>query len=89
MALFLLPNEHHEMGLLFTRYILTNYGYNVVYLGSNVPLPALNEIAKNTKKISLYFCCFKLFKTKYFKTESVNIFQIAKLVVANQSLEQA
>lgn len=37
-VLFLPPGENHEMGLLMSHYILKEKGYNVVYLGNNVPL---------------------------------------------------
>jgi methanogenic corrinoid protein MtbC1 len=90
--LFLPPNEHHEMGLLFTRYLLTNYGYNVVYLGSNVPLPALNEIAKCTKiDFTLFFVISNFSKLNITKTtEAVNKYfsNCKNFVVANQTLDE-
>ena len=40
--LFLPENEFHELGLLIANYILKSTGNKVYYLGSNVPLHALN-----------------------------------------------
>ena len=36
--LFLPEGEHHELGLLFTYYLLKSRGINVIYLGANVPV---------------------------------------------------
>ena len=44
--LFLPPNEYHELGLLFTRFLLTYYGFDVIYLGANVPYSSLYQISK-------------------------------------------
>ncbi len=44
--LFLPPNEYHELGLLFTRFLLTYYGFDVIYLGANVPYSSLDQISK-------------------------------------------
>lgn len=38
VILFLLPNEHHELPILFYQYILKSYGWNCIYLGENVPI---------------------------------------------------
>jgi len=40
--LFLPENEFHELGLLIANFILRSSGNKVYYLGSNVPLEALN-----------------------------------------------
>ena len=89
--LFLPPNEHHEMGLLFTRYLLHNYGYNVVYLGTNVPLLALNEIAKNTKiDFTLFFVVSNFSQLNISKTvDSINEYfpKSKNYVVANNKLK--
>ena len=44
--LFLPENEMHELGLLFCYYILKKRGYPVIYLGPNVPIQDLEEVAK-------------------------------------------
>ena len=89
--LFLPQKEHHEMGLLFTRYLLHNKGYNVVYLGANVPLSALNEIAKNTKIDStLFFVVSNFAKLNILETSNIvnKCFSNSKnYVVSNQKLE--
>ena len=42
--LFLPENEFHEIGLLFTKFLLVQNGNNVVYLGSNVPYGTLIDV---------------------------------------------
>ena len=42
--LFLPENEFHEIGLLFTKFLLVQNGNNVVYLGSNVPYGSLIDV---------------------------------------------
>ena len=48
--LFLPPKEHHEIGLIFAKLLLIQNGYEVIYLGANVPLESLDHIA-NKKNI--------------------------------------
>lgn len=36
--LFLPEGEHHELGLLFTCYMMKSRGFRVIYLGANVPV---------------------------------------------------
>ena len=42
--LLLREGEWHEMGLLFTHYMLKKWGHRVLYLGQSVPLPECNLI---------------------------------------------
>lgn len=42
--LFLPPNEHHEIGLLFAQYILKSKGHQTLYLGQNLPYDSLQEV---------------------------------------------
>ena len=44
--LFLPENELHELGLLVSNYILRSKGYNVCYLGMDVPQSSLMESVK-------------------------------------------
>lgn len=44
--LFLPEDEFHELGLLFSCYFLRSRGKNVIYLGSNVPLPSVEHTLK-------------------------------------------
>lgn len=46
VLLFLPEDEHHELGLLFTHYLLKSRGIKVLYLGSSVPLDDLDFIIK-------------------------------------------
>jgi MerR family transcriptional regulator, light-induced transcriptional regulator len=47
--LFLPEGEHHELGLLFTQYLLKSRGVNVIYLGANVPVKDAEHIIKLKK----------------------------------------
>lgn len=47
--LFLPENEFHEIGLLFAKLLLVQYGYNVIFLGPNVPYGSLLQVAENKK----------------------------------------
>ena len=38
-------NEFHEIGLLFAKFLLIKNGFEVIYLGSNVPYGSLLELA--------------------------------------------
>jgi DNA-binding transcriptional MerR regulator len=47
--LYLPENEFHELGLLFSHYLLRYAGKNVIYLGSNVPFDTLNQAVEKIK----------------------------------------
>lgn len=47
--LFLPENEFHEIGLLFSNYLIRSKGGKVIYLGSNVPLSSIESILQQTK----------------------------------------
>jgi len=47
--LFLPENEFHEIGLLFARFLLVKNGYNVIYLGSNLPYDSLKQVDDKIK----------------------------------------
>jgi DNA-binding transcriptional MerR regulator len=47
--LFLPENEFHEIGLLFARFLLVKNGFNVIYLGSNLPYESLNQVHEKIK----------------------------------------
>jgi MerR family transcriptional regulator, light-induced transcriptional regulator len=44
--LFLPENEFHEIGLIFAKFLLINNGFEVIYLGSNVPYGSLLQLAE-------------------------------------------
>lgn len=46
ILLFLPEDEHHELGLLFTYYLLKSRGLKILYLGSSVPLDDLDFVIK-------------------------------------------
>jgi MerR family transcriptional regulator, light-induced transcriptional regulator len=54
VILFLPEGEHHELGLLYTYYLLKSRGVPVLYLGANVPLRDLEFIARLKKPDYLY-----------------------------------
>jgi DNA-binding transcriptional MerR regulator len=51
--LFLPENEFHEIGLLFSHYLIRKEGFKSVYLGSNVPLQSEVEAAAITNPDNL------------------------------------
>lgn len=42
--LFLPPGEWHDIGLIFSEYLIRSKGYPVIYLGQNVPYENLSEV---------------------------------------------
>ena len=49
VLLFLPEGEHHELGLLYTYYLMKSRGVKVLYLGANVPVKDI-EFVSNIKK---------------------------------------
>lgn len=47
--LVLPPNEWHEIGLLFSDYLLRSKGFQTVYLGANVPYDNIQSMIKQIK----------------------------------------
>ena len=96
--LFLPPNEHDEIGLLFSRFLLIKNKFNVIYLGANVPLNSIQQISK-TKKIDnlLFFAISNFSKTninetiscleKFFK--KTNKYLVANSIKENKLLEKS
>lgn len=54
VVLFLPEGEFHELGLLYTYYLLKSRGVQVVYLGANVPFSDLEFIVKLKQPHYLY-----------------------------------
>ncbi|WP_052273104.1 MerR family transcriptional regulator [Flavihumibacter solisilvae] len=54
VLLFLPEGENHEIGLLYTYYLLKSRGVNVLYLGANVPLKDVEFVANLKKPEYLY-----------------------------------
>jgi methanogenic corrinoid protein MtbC1 len=54
VVLFMPEGEYHEIGLLFVHFLLKSKGYNVDYLGTNVPLVDLKYLTEYKKVDYLY-----------------------------------
>ena len=54
IVLFLPEGEYHEIGLLFVHFLLKSKGYNVDYLGTNVPIVDLKYLTEYKKVDYLY-----------------------------------
>ena len=55
--LFLPEGEFHEIGLLFAKFLLIQHGFNVIFLGPNVPYGSLVQVSQNIKiDNTLLFC---------------------------------
>jgi len=52
--LFLPEGEHHEICLLFTHFLLKSNGYNVLYLGANIPLKDVVFVANIKKPLFIH-----------------------------------
>jgi MerR family transcriptional regulator, light-induced transcriptional regulator len=52
--LFLPEGEHHELGLLYTYYLLKKRGARVLYLGADVPMKDIAFLCKQKKPDFLY-----------------------------------
>jgi MerR family transcriptional regulator, light-induced transcriptional regulator len=53
--LFLPENEFHEIGLLFSHYLVRLFGKKVIYLGSNLPFQSLISAVKEVRPENLLF----------------------------------
>ena len=52
--LFLPEGEHHELGILFTYFLLKSQGVKVIYAGANLPVKDIQFIANFKKPSFLY-----------------------------------
>lgn len=53
--LFLPENEFHDLGLLFSSYLIRQAGNRVTYLGANIPLQSLTEPVEHTEPENMLF----------------------------------
>jgi methanogenic corrinoid protein MtbC1 len=60
--LFLPEDEYHEIGLLFSAYLIQLSGRKVIYIGSSVPFDCLTTIVKETKAENLL--CFAVVRKR-------------------------
>ncbi len=54
VLLFLPEGEHHELGLLFTHYLLKSRGISTIYIGANIPLNDVIAVAELKQPDYLY-----------------------------------
>jgi len=54
VLLFLPEGEYHELGLLYTYYLLKTHGVRVLYLGADLPLKDVEFVCKYKKPDYLY-----------------------------------
>ncbi len=54
VLLFLPEGEHHELGILFTYFLLKSRGIKVIYVGANVPLKDVEFVANFKKPTFIY-----------------------------------
>lgn len=54
LILFSPQNEFHELPLLFINYLLIKNGWNIIYLGSDISLPILQQLNKTNPAKGLY-----------------------------------
>lgn len=66
-VLFLPEEEIHDIGLLFSSYIIRGGGNPVIYLGGRVPTDSLDSILKQFPKAKLLF-----FLVKEFNMQTIN-----------------
>ena len=57
-VLFLPENELHDIGILFAHLVLKMNGYNVVYLGQNLPYSSLLSLKEKNKIDNILFFVF-------------------------------
>lgn len=87
--LYLPEGEYHELGLLFSYYLIKKNGHKVVYLGSSVPYKGVIE-TWNVKKIDYLLTSFITSSTQdliqeYIKTLSVDLPNTAILISGMQT----
>lgn len=83
--LFLPENEFHEIGLLFSHYLIRLSGGKSFYLGSNIPLASANAAAKITKpsRILVYLVHHNLpEKQEAYINELVSLFKNKEIFIA-------
>ncbi len=57
--LFLPPDEHHEIGLLYAQFLLRKYNNDILYLGANVPLNEIETVSSSYKPTHALFFIVK------------------------------
>ncbi len=53
-VLFLPEDEFHDLGLLFSSFLLRQHGERVIFLGSNVPMDSVKDVVKDIQPKHLF-----------------------------------
>ncbi len=80
--LYLPEDENHDIGLLFSNYLIRLSGQKTVYLGSKVPLDSLKQVALNIKFTDVLFFFVKnqgLNEAEGHLKEINKIFKVSKI----------
>jgi len=92
IILFCPENEHHELPLLFINYLLRKRGWKVLYLGSNIKLEDLKEVAQLTGITHLYLHMitnFTGFSIDDYLEKLHKIFPNKKIIASGKGTEQS
>lgn len=91
MLFFLHENELHELSLLYYSYLARRKGYQVYYLGQNVPMPDLKRMA-HMEKIKSVFTVFinsiEKEELEQYLAELKNVFPGRKMFISGLQLRQ-
>lgn len=85
IVLFLPESEYHELGLLFMHYMLKSRGFNVIYLGANIPLKDVEFVVNLKKPAYIYShltAVSQSFNFSKFISEMIKIFPTTPIVLS-------
>jgi DNA-binding transcriptional MerR regulator len=91
VVLFMPEGEYHEIGLLFVHFLLKSKGYNVDYLGTNVPLVDLKYLTEYKKVDYLYAhitAPIKGFKMNKFMEQLTQINNKIPVILTGQLMQE-
>ena len=90
-VLFMPEGEYHEIGLLFVHFLLKSKGYNVDYLGTNVPIVDLKYLTEY-KKVDYLFAHItapiKGFKMNKFMEQLSQINKDIPMILTGQMMQE-
>jgi DNA-binding transcriptional MerR regulator len=90
-VLFMPEGEDHEIGLLFVHFLLKSKGYNVDYLGTNVPIVDLKYLTEY-KKVDYLFAHItapiKGFKMNKFMEQLSQINKDVPMILTGQMMQE-
>lgn len=91
-ALIFLPeNEWHELGLLYSHYLVASRGMNAIYLGQNVPMEDLRALSDQIgNRINIVVTSFvnaiEKDKLQFYLEEIARTFQHTKIIVSGMQI---